>query len=86
MSEPVLSTTRGTLALGAGVGAVTFAAWLFLWLKSNQAGIESRSSAFGETVAQAAVRQYMADRVGLTDERLSDIRRLTRVFQPAGGR
>jgi hypothetical protein len=69
-------TPRQTLAIGAAAGAVTFGAWLGLWFVRNRASIESGSEAFAEQVAQATVRAYMADRVGLTDERLAGIRRL----------
>lgn len=77
---------RATLAIGAAAGAAVFGAFLAGWIRTNMSGIEARSSRFGEQVAEEAVKAYLSDRVGLTPERLADIRRLTAALSPGSVR
>lgn len=76
-----------SLAIGAAAGGVVFTVLFAVWLKTNIAGIQAEVAPSGRTIAEEAVKSYLANRVGLTSERLQQVGATVRAVQRlTGGR
>ncbi len=83
MSEPV---PVKLILVGAAAGAAAFTVLFAAWLKTNMGAIKQNVAPTGRTIAEEAVKSYLASRVGLTTERLQQISRtITQVRHLTGG-
>lgn len=71
MKEPSQAMAVG---IGALAGGAAFTVLFAVWLKTNIASIQQSVAPSGRTIAEEAVKSYLASRVGLTTERLQQIR------------
>lgn len=82
-----MTDEKQALLIGAGAGAVTFVAFFGFWLKTNLDSIQHGSEDFAKQVAEEAAKQYLAQRFGLTAERLRQVRNTVQAVQAmTGGR
>lgn len=84
MSAPGELSDGKVAAIGAAAGGAVFAVLFATWLKTNMDQIQARTAPTGRSVAEMAVRSYMAERVGLTDEKLRMIRDTVQRFRQMG--
>jgi len=83
--HPAGMSNGAVLAIGAGAGFLTFGAMFAIFMARNKDQIQQDTSPAGATIAEEAVKSYLATRVGLTTEKLQQISQLVHRIQNLGG-